>query len=196
MLNDMKRAFMFLSRSGAGKGTQAAFLRQHFGEDRVLYISTGDRMRTLANRADLLAGRYMDENVMKAGERAPAFFAIWAWGDIVINHFHEQIEALVFEGSPRTVLEAKALDEFFAFFGIEKVYPLFLDITVEESRERLLARRRADDTVSAIERRLAYYKRDVVPITRYYQGESPYQLIRIDGMLAPEAVFEQIKHVL
>lgn len=196
MLYDMKRAFMFLSRSGAGKDTQAGFLRDYFGADHTLSISTGDGMRALADQRDLLAGRYMQDKIMRPGNRAPAFSAIWIWADTMVAHFQESTEAVIFGGSPRTVLEARALDEAFEFFEIGNVYPLFLDITAQEARTRLLARRRKDDTEEAIQRRLAYYERDVVPILRYYQQESPYQLFHIDGTPSPEAVFEQIKKVL
>lgn len=191
----MKSAFMFLSRSGAGKGTQADFLRNHFGAERTLYISTGDHLRELAEKHDLLAGKYMEEKVMRPGNRAPAFSPIWVWAERMINEFTPQTEAVIFEGSPRTILEARALDEAFEFFEIENVYPLLLDITPEEARKRLLGRKRGDDTEAAIERRLAFYERDVMPILSFYQGESPYRLVRIDGMLPPEEVFEQIKRV-
>ena len=190
----MKRVFMFLSRSGAGKGTQADFLRKHFGEEYTLYISTGDRMRALA-KSDTVAGVYM-QKVMESGERGPAFSAIWVWADEMITHVTGKIETVIFEGAPRTIVEARALDEAFVFFEIERVYPLWLDITQEEARKRLTGRNRFDDNPAAIERRLAFYERDVVPVLRYYQGESRYQLVRIDGMPSPEEVFEQIKRVL
>ena len=192
----MKRAFMFLSRSGAGKDTQADFLREYLGADRTLSISTGDPMRALADQRDLLAGRYVAEKATGPGNRAPAFIAVWAWAERMIHEFTPEKETVIFEGSPRTILEAQVLDEVFPFFEIKKVYPLWLDITAEEARKRLLGRHRKDDNEPAIERRLAYYERDVVPILHYYQGESAYRLIKIDCMVPREEVFEQIKQAI
>lgn len=193
----MKTAIILLSRSGGGKGTQAKFLREYFGEEKTFYIYTGDGLRALiSEHPDLLAAKYMREKVMDAGEKAPDFSAIWVWAGRMISEYTPETEVVIFDGSPRTRLEAQALDEALGFFEIENVRPLLLEVEHEEAIQRLLKRGRADDTRERIERRLAYYERTVKPAIEYYKTESAHKLITIDGMPAPEKVFEHIKHVL
>lgn len=192
----MKTAIILLSRSGGGKGTQAKFLREHFGDKRVLYIATGDGFRELAKRTDLLAGRYTKEKVLDAGEKAPDFSTIWIWANRMIYEFAPETNVVIFDGTPRTKLEAQALDEMLDFFEIKNVKPLLLEVEREEAIQRLLKRGRSDDTRERIEHRLNYYERTVKPAIDYYARESKHNLIRIDGMPPEEEVFEQIKQVL
>lgn len=192
----MKTAIILLSRSGGGKGTQAQFLREYFGREKVLSITTGDGFRDLAKRADLLAGRYIQEKVLDAGEKAPDFSTIWIWANRMIYEFTQETSIVILDGTPRTRLEAKALDEALGFFEIEKVKPLLLEVEREEAIQRLLKRARSDDTRERIERRLAYYERTVMPAIEYYKTESKNRLIVIDGMPPPDEVFEQIKRVV
>ncbi len=195
-MNSTKTAIILLSRSGGGKGTQAEFLREYFGKEKALSITTGDGFRDLAKRADLLAGKYIQEKVLDVGEKAPDFSTIWIWANRMIYEFTPETSVVIFDGTPRTRLEAQALDEALEFFEIENVKPLLLDVERKEAIQRLLSRARADDTRERIERRLAYYERTVKPAIEYYKIESKNQLIVIDGMPLPEKVFEQIKRVV
>lgn len=192
----MKTAIILLSRSGGGKGTQAKFLREYFGKEKTLYISTGDGFRELVKRTDLLAARYMQEKVLGVGDKAPDFSTIWIWANRMILEFTPEIETVIFDGTPRTRLEAQALDEMLEFFEIENVKPFLLEVAREEAIQRLLKRGRSDDTRERIERRLAYYERTVTPAIDYYQKESKNRLIVIDGMPPEEEVFEQIKKAI
>lgn len=192
----MKTAIILLSRSGGGKGTQAQFLREYFGKEKVLYITTGDGFRELAKRPDLLAGKYIQEKVLDVGEKAPDFSTIWIWANRMIYEFTSETNVVIFDGTPRTRLEAQALDEMLTFFEITNIKPFLLEVEREEVIQRLLKRGRADDTRERIERRLAYYERTVKPAIEYYKTESTHKLITIDGMPPPGEVFEQIKHAL
>ena len=192
----MKTAVILIARAGAGKGTQAEFLKEYFGKDETLYLYAGDVLRELARKPDSLSGKYMQEKIMNIGEKAPDFSAIWAWADAMIRQFRDEIEAVIIDGSPRTRLEALILDEALLFYEIENVKPLFFEITREEALIRLLKRGRSDDTPEKIERRFAYYERVVTPAIEYYRTESKHKLVTIDAMPSPEKIFEQIKRVL
>lgn len=192
----MKTAVILLSRSGGGKGTQAKFLREYFGEEKVLSITTGDGFRELAKRTDLLAGKYIQEKVLNVGEKAPDFSTIWIWANRMIYEFTQETSIVILDGTPRTRLEAKALDEMLVFFEITNIKPLLLEVEYEEAIQRLLKRARADDTRERIERRLAYYERTVMPAIEYYKTESKNRLIVIDGMPSPEEVFTSIKKAI
>lgn len=192
----MKTAIILLSRSGGGKGTQAKFLREYFGKEKTLYITTGDGFRELAKRADLLAGKYIQEKVLDVGEKAPDFSTIWVWANRMIYEFTLETSVVIFDGTPRTRLEAQALDEMLAFFEITNAKPLLLEVEYQEAIQRLLKRGRADDTRERIERRLAFYERTVTPAIEYYKTESKNKLIIINGMPSPEEVFTSIKKAI
>lgn len=176
--------FIFLGRSGSGKGTQAELLKKYLerksGTNSVLYVYTGAKLRELVGQKELLTARLVDEKVMKAGAKAPDFLAVWAWSDRLVKEIDEK-EHLIVDGSPRTIMEAKMIDEAFLFYGRKKFFPLFIDVSREEVARRMKKRSRADDTDEQIESRLAYYEEYVLPAVEYYEKESKNKLIRIDG---------------
>ncbi len=188
-------AALFIGRAGSGKGTQSKRLIQYLGEDRSFYIYTGDHLRALMGHEEWLTAYLIKEKVMKVGAKAPDFLAIWVWANEFIHGLKEDRD-LIIDGSPRTLIEAKVLDEAFAFYDIQTVFPFLLDVTSEEAFQRLKARKRADDTDDAINARLAYYETTVMPAISYYEKESKHKLIRIDGMPSEEKVFEQIVRAL
>lgn len=176
--------FIFFGRSGSGKGTQAELLKKYlegkYGANSVLYVYTGAKLRELTGQKELLTARLVDEKVMKAGAKAPDFLAVWAWGDRLVKEMDEK-KHLIVDGSPRTIMEAKMLDEAFLFYGQKKIFPLLIDVSREEAAKRMKKRGRADDTDKQIESRLAYYEEHVLPAVEYYKKESENKLIRIDG---------------
>ena len=106
-IENMKNLVLF-GKPGAGKGTQAAFLKEKYG---LVHISTGDLFRHhLKNGTELgvLAQSYMD----KGGSCS------W-WGNNQ-DSFQEEIEknpnaaGFIFDGFPRTIAQAEALDAFLA----------------------------------------------------------------------------------
>lgn len=185
---------IFSGRSGSGKGTQADLLRNRlsgvYGQE-VFYINTGTFLRDLTSHEELLTGRLIDEKVMKAGVKAPDALAIWAWTNELIHGINE-VNNFILDGSPRTVPEARALDEMFHFYGRTNVFPIFLDVSDEWAYDRMIARGRADDIPENIKNRLAYYPVFVEPIIDYYGNESKNELIRINGEQSIEKVHQDI----
>jgi adenylate kinase family enzyme len=188
--------FIFIGRSGSGKGTQAELLKKHleekYGPDSVLYVYTGAKLRELAEQKEFLTARLVDEKVMKAGAKAPDFLAVWAWASRFIQEMDEK-KNLIVDGSPRTILEAKMLDESFLFYGRKKVFPVFIDVSREEAARRMKKRGRPDDTAERIENRLTYYEKYVRPALDYYKTESENKIIQIDGNpLDPELIHQNV----
>ena len=188
--------FIFIGRSGSGKGTQAELLKKYlekkFGAGSVLYVYTGDKLRKIVGQKDSLTSRLVDKKVMKAGAKAPDFLAVWAWGGRLIEEIDEK-KHLIVDGSPRTIMEARIIDEAFLFYGRKKVFPVLVDISREEAARRMKKRGRPDDTAERIENRLVYYERHVRPAVNYYKKESRNKLIQIDGNpLDPELIHQNI----
>ncbi len=184
-IKDSRLNLIFIGKSGAGKGTQAGlmkeFLEKRDNEGSVFYIYTGEHLRSLIkNNPDLETSKLVDEKVMKGGNKAPDFIAIWAWAKELI-YSAKPFQHIIFDGSPRTPLEVKALDEALEFYERKNVKPILIDVSPEEARLRMLKRGRKDDTEKQIKNRLAYYEKYVVPAIEYYRNESKNGLIVIDG---------------
>ncbi len=182
---DIRLNLIFIGRSGSGKGTQAALTKEYLekrdGIGSVFYVYTGEIFRTLIkNQPTLEASMLLDTKVMEKGDKAPDFSAIWAWGNEFIYRLNKT-QHIIVDGSPRTILEARALDECLKFFDRENVFPILVDVSAEEVRQRMLSRGRQDDTEEQIKNRIAYYGKYVAPAVEYYRSESKNKLIEIDG---------------
>ena len=187
--------FVFIGRSGCGKGTQAALLKklleEKSGVDSVFYIYTGEHLRELVKHSEFLAARLLDEKILKAGEKAPDSLAIWAstkeliHGVTLTNH-------VIIDGSPRTALEAQALDEMFDFFDRDRVFHIWLNASAEWVHDRMIARGRADDNLENIKRRLAYYEKHVVPAIEFYKTDRLHKFVEINGEQSVEKVHEDL----
>lgn len=183
----------FMGLSGAGKDTQAGlireFLKKKDGNDSVLWLSTGDVLREIV-KSGAYAGKAIDEKIMKLGDIAPPFLATLLWAEKAVRGLAPD-KHLVFPSSPRTMQEAEDLDAFALFFGIENVFPVFINVNRDEAYRRLAARGRADDTDAVIRNRLDYFSRHVLPAVRYFRKKSAHPLIEIDGNSPDELAVHQ-----
>jgi adenylate kinase len=211
-----KPRLVLLGKQGAGKGTQADRLAEHFG---ITHISTGDMFREKAAQGTafgLEAKRYMD-----AGELVP--------DEIVMGVIEECLvpggplsNGFVLDGFPRTLPQARELDRVLAG------RPLDLAIDLEVPREIVLdriagrrvcddcqrvyhvnmppeqpwvcdtcggkVRQRDDDTEEAVERRLELYETETVPIIDYYRDRA--LLAVVDGVGDGDDVFDRLVKVI
>lgn len=177
-----KITIVVVGRSGSGKGTQAKYLLERFGNT-VYYVETGKIIRGLMGRPNPTAKIISD--VIAHGNLVPSWLASYLW----VNEFLEHDIAdknLVFDGSPRTVAEAKIMDEVMEFH--KRSLPVCLNVEVSEEivTERLLKRGRADDLPEVIKNRLKYFPEFVVPVIRYYEERG--RLVTVDGNMSPEEV--------
>jgi adenylate kinase len=211
-----KPRLVLLGKQGAGKGTQATRVAQHY---EIPHLSTGDMFRELAARGTafgLEAKRYMD-----AGELVP--------DEIVVGVVEECLapggpldDGFVLDGFPRTLHQARELDR---VLGAE---PLDVAVNIDVPRDivldRLAGRRvcescqrvyhvnlppthdwtcdtcggqvvqRDDDTEEAIDRRLELHERETVPIIDYYRESAHLQVV--DGIGDGDEVFDRIVKVV
>ncbi len=184
---------IFIGRSGSGKGTQAELLIKHLtmtDSKSVVYLETGRYVRELLKQPTY-SGR-LAKIVSERGERQPDFLAVYLWSNFLVNNLRGD-EHLIFDGTPRSLVEAQALDTAMIFYQRAKPFVIFLDITAAGARERLTNRGRHDDDQDGIEKRLAWYERDVEPVVDYYRRHSGYRFVRIDGEQSIETIHEDIK---
>ncbi len=172
---------------GAGKGTQATFISDHFG---IPAISTGDIFR--ANVAEgtplgVEAKRYMD-----AGEYVPDEIT----NSMVRNRIAEPDAepGFLLDGYPRTVAQVEELDQMIDGTGHRLDAAVVLIADDEELIARLLQRAetegRADDTEDVIRRRQEVYNEQTAPLIDVYRERGV--LVEIDGMGEVGEVTERI----
>ena len=192
---------ILLGPPGAGKGTQAQFIKESLG---VPQISTGDMLRAAVGSGSELGNRV--KTVMDAGALVS--------DDIIIDLVKERIQAddcangFLFDGFPRTIPQAQAMDD--AGIPIDAV----VEIQVEDDElvKRITGRRvhpgsgrvyhlqynppkqqgvddvtgeelqqREDDTESTVRERLAIYYEQTQPLVAFYSEKSNLKYVEIDG---------------
>jgi adenylate kinase len=176
---------------GAGKGTQATFVAEHFG---IPAISTGDIFR--ANVAEgtplgVEAKRYMD-----AGEYVPDEIT----NKMVRNRIDDPDAepGFLLDGYPRTVAQVEELDGMIEFTGHRLDAVVVLAVDDEEIVQRLLHRAevegRADDTEDVIRRRQEVYREQTEPLIEVYRERGI--LLEVDGIGEVDQVTKRIFEAL
>jgi len=172
---------------GAGKGTQAKFVAQHFG---IPAISTGDIFRANVSEGTPLgkeAQRYMD-----AGEYVPDEVT----NSMVRNRIDEPDAApgFLLDGYPRTLAQVEELDGMIGFTGhrLDAVVVLTVDddVLVERLLQRAAVEGRADDTEDVIRRRQELYGEQTAPLIEVYRDRG--LLLEIDGLGEVDDVTQRI----
>ena len=209
---------LIMGRPGAGKGTQAANIKEYYG---IPHISTGDMFRAAIKEGTelgKLAKSYMDKGALVPDE-------------VTIGIVKERLlkddckKGFLLDGFPRNVLQAEALDSFMKEQGIS--LDAVLDVNVDASIliRRIVGRRicktcgatyhidfnkpkkegicdncgtpliqREDDTIETAGSRLEVYDKQTAPLLAYYEKQNLLKTVNGDQEL--NKVFEDIKAVL
>ena len=152
---------VLLGPPGAGKGTQAQKLSEKLG---IPQISTGDLFRKNISEGTPLgveAKRYLD-----AGDLVPSELT----NKLVEDRIQDEDAAagFILDGYPRSVEQAKALDEMLKNHNTKLDVVLEFAVSEEELLERLKSRGRADDTEEVIYNRMQVYRDETEPLLEYY----------------------------
>lgn len=173
---------------GAGKGTQSQKLIDHY---HLIHISTGDLFRKHFSEGTALGQRA--RQFMDAGQLVPDQLVI----DMVDDQLNEGHDAqgIVFDGFPRTIPQAQALDDLLNRRQSPIIGMIALSVPNDELVERILLRGqtsgRVDDQDKAkIAIRLKVYENDTLPVAQYYEQQNKY--VEIDGVGDIEAIFQKI----
>jgi len=181
-------SFIFIGRSGCGKGTQAALLMQSLKDkgENASYIETGHEFREFTKGENYTNTKSLQ--MMEQDLRQPDFLACHMWTKILIEEYNGN-EHLVFDGVSRSLTEARVLDTALQFYGFEKRYVIHLDVSRAWSEKHLLSRGRADDAnIDRITKRLDWFDTDVAPAIEYYKSSPDYTFISIGGERSIEDV--------
>ncbi|MDE7263267.1 MAG: adenylate kinase [Anaeroplasmataceae bacterium] len=209
---------LIMGRPGAGKGTQAANIKEYYG---IPHISTGDMFRAAIKnqtKLGLTAKEYMDKGALVPDE-------------VTIGIVQERLlesdckKGFLLDGFPRTIAQAESLEGFLNRNGIVLDAVLDVDVPAEILVRRMVGRRvckgcgatyhvefnapkkdgicdvcgtpliqRNDDTLETAENRLNVYDKQTAPLLEFYKERN--LLKTVDGNQALDKVFEDIKAVL
>ncbi|MEY1638967.1 adenylate kinase [Tenuifilum osseticum] len=177
---------------GAGKGTQSQKIIEKY---KLQHLATGDMLRAAIREQSPIgveAQKYIDK-----GQLVP--------DEMVINLItgeldnHHDVPGFVFDGFPRTTVQAKKLDEMLD----AKKAPITIMLALEVEYDQLLARLlnrgkmsdRSDDQDEGIIRgRLDIYNKTTLPVMDYYKAQGKYR--GVNGMGTIDEIFERICQVI
>ncbi len=187
------QAFIFIGRSGSGKGTQAKLLSDYLtkldSSKKTLYVQSGGEFRNFIKGTSLTAT--IAKGVNDAGGLQPEFLAVYMWVSVLVNQYTTQ-EHLIFDGTPRKLHEAGVLDSIFDFYKLEKPYVINLKVSEDWSVRHLMARGRQDDKEEVIRERLSWFEKEVQGAIEFYRKSPRYQFIEIDGEQTVQEVHAEL----
>lgn len=175
------QTFVFIGRSGCGKGTQAELLMKALNEkdnkNDIFYLETGQKFRDFIGAPgysnDL--ARVIQEN----GGLQPSFLAVWIWSDIMIEKVVAN-QHLVIDGTPRKLGEALIFTDAMKFYS-RKPNIIYMNVSRKWSEDRLAERHRSDDELATVKRRLDWFDTDVMPAVEYFSKNLDVNFLNIDG---------------
>jgi len=206
---------IFLGSPGAGKGTQAAVLRER--QD-IAHISTGDILRENVKNSTPLGNKARE--YMDSGKLVP--------DDLIIDMMEDRLarpdcaKGFILDGFPRTVPQAEALDLLLGRMGLELDGVILFEVPEELVVQRLTGRRicgqcgeiynirfkdtkvpgvcdrcggvlqqRDDDREEVVHRRLEVYEEQTAPLIDYYETKG--NLVRVDASQDGDRVVKDIE---
>jgi adenylate kinase len=178
---------LLIGPPGAGKGTQAARIADHFDLAR---IATGDLLREQVAAGTEL-GREV-EGYLDRGDLVPDELVIQLTRDRMVQANEEG--GYVLDGYPRTLAQAEAAYRWALARGVPFDLTLYFEIGEEELLARLAGRareeHRSDDTEETVRHRLEVFASQTRPLVDYYQRRGI--LVRVNAVGPVDAISEQI----
>lgn len=174
---------------GAGKGTQSQKLIDKYN---LMHLSTGDILRNAIERQTprgIEAKKYMDR-----GELVPDELVIGIIGRR-LEEYRDKTNGFVFDGFPRTNVQAKELDEMLTEKNLSITMLLALEVDYDELVSRLQKRgeiggRTDDKDIGIIKNRINVYNETTKNVMDYYKAQGKYQ--GINGMGTIDDIFQRI----
>ena len=174
---------------GSGKGTQSEKLIETYG---LFHISTGEVLRDQIAKGTEL-GKTADKFISN-GHLIPDELMVNILSDLLDSNPATR-DGVIFDGFPRTIPQAVALNEMLAKRGAQVNAVVGLEVADDELIDRLIKRGvesgRSDDNLETIKKRLAVYHSQTQPLRDFYVNEGKYLSIKGSGSI--DDIFADIK---
>ena len=175
---------------GSGKGTQSDKLISHYN---LFHISTGEVLRDHISRGTEL-GNTANSYISK-GKLIPDDLMVSILEQVLVDNAQAAADGVIFDGFPRTIPQAEALNEMLQKRGNKVNIVVGLEVPDEELTERLLKRGlesgRSDDNRGTIAKRLEVYHSQTAPLKAFYQNQGIYAAI--NGIGTIDSIFQSIQ---
>ena len=163
---------ILFGKPGSGKGTQAEFIKIKYD---LIHISTGDLFRNnISNNTDLglLAKSYMDNGDLVPDEVTVKML------EAEVNKY-PNAKGFIFDGFPRTTIQAEILDKFLATLKLSISMTIALEVDENLLIDRLINRgkdsgRSDDQDRSKIQNRFDEYNKKTSPLINYYKNQNKF----------------------
>ena len=178
---------------GSGKGTQSDKLIEHYN---LFHISTGDVLRDNIRRGTELG--QIAKGFIDQGQLVPDELIIDILAQVLDENKENATEGVIFDGFPRTIPQAEALEQLLADRGTQIDAVVGLEVPEEELIRRILLRGqlsgRSDDNEETARKRLETYHNQTSPLKAYYEQQGKYRAI--NGLGSIDDIFDLIKEAL
>lgn len=176
---------------GAGKGTQSEKLISKYN---LVHISTGDIFRAhIKGQTEL--GKQVSQ-IIADGNLVPDSITIAMLEEEIKQN--PQAKGFIFDGFPRTVAQAEALDKFLTNHDSAITGVIALDVDEQELTQRIAKRQeisgRADDAADKLKKRIEEYFGKTIHVLPYYEAQG--KLSKVNGIGEIEAVFTDLSQVI
>ncbi|OHA88254.1 MAG: hypothetical protein A2653_00750 [Candidatus Zambryskibacteria bacterium RIFCSPHIGHO2_01_FULL_43_25] len=187
------KTFIFIGRSGCGKGTQSHLLQEYISKKdnrKIVYIETGLEFREFIKNDGY--SNKLSHEVYDRDERQPGFLACYMWTKALLNNFTGE-QNLFFDGALRSLPEARLFETVVNFYKLSKAIVIFIDVSREWSEMRLMERGRSDDLgKEKIAKRLDWFEKDTLPALDFLRASGCFNFVRINGEQTIEEVHQEI----
>jgi adenylate kinase len=183
---------VLFGKPGAGKGTQAEFLKSKY---QLFHISTGDLFRHhISNKTDL--GR-LAQSFMEKGDLVPDQVTIDMLKDAVENN--PEAKGFIFDGFPRTAKQAEALDGFLSEKSMQITATVALEADDDILVERLIHRGKTsgrvdDQDEEKIRNRFEEYNNKTAPLRKFYSAQGKFH--SVDGIGGIEEITQRLNTLI
>ncbi len=178
---------------GSGKGTQSDKLIEHFG---LFHISTGDVLRDNIKRGTELGK--IAKGLIDNGQLVPDEVMTGILASVLDDNKEQTRNGVIFDGFPRTMPQAYALEKMLADRGTAVSAVIGLEVPEDELVKRIVLRGqisgRADDNEETARKRIEVFRRQTEPLKAFYEQQGKYH--EIDGHGSIDDIFELIKQAL
>ena len=191
-LNSSMINLILFGKPGSGKGTQAEFVKNKYG---LIHISTGDVFRyNISKKTELglLAKSYMEK-----GDLVP--------DNVTIKMLEAEVnkspnaKGFIFDGFPRTILQAEILDDFLQNKNLSITMTIALDVDEDILTERLIIRgkesgRVDDQDKSKIKNRFEEYNNKTSKLIEYYNNQNKFY--QVEGLGEINEITQRIYNLI